>query len=62
MIACTMGSMDEPSREPTNILALRLTPAVARVLHDAQHATCQTKKALVEAAILQVYGEGQAAA
>ena len=54
--------MDEPAPEPTNILALKLTPEVARVLHRAHFETCQTKKALVEAAILQVYGEGQAAA
>jgi hypothetical protein len=52
--------MGEP--EPTRVLAFKLEPEVARVLHDAQHATCRTKKALVEAAILQVYGEGDRAA
>ena len=50
-----------PEPEPTRILALRLEPDVALVLHNAKHATCRTKKALVEAAILQVYGEGEAA-
>jgi hypothetical protein len=54
--------MAAPAPEPTNILALKLTPAVARVLHRAQFETCRTKKALVEAAILKVYGEGEQAA
>jgi predicted GIY-YIG superfamily endonuclease len=42
-------------------LTLKLDPDVALVLHRAKYATCRTKKDLVQAAILQVYGEGQQA-
>ena len=51
-----------PEPEPTRIFAAKFSPKVARVLHDAKHATCRTKKDLVEAAILKVYGEGERAA
>jgi hypothetical protein len=54
--------MNERPPGPTNILALKLTPEVARVLHRAQFETCRTKKALVEAAIMQAYGEAERAA
>jgi len=63
MLSCRLAGMGTTAPEPgpTPILALKLDPDVALVLHRAKYATCRTKKDLVQAAILQMYGEGQQA-
>jgi hypothetical protein len=64
MMSCMMEPMITPAPEPRLPLnlAVKLEPDTARLLRRTAFETGRSKRELVEAAILKVYGEGERAA